>query len=214
MHVWNKFSEQIESRNGSVDFPSASELLPHHTTTVIRLPEHISKRLHDCLITICPSDYHYPAKDMHLTLINLDELLSAQGVIHWESLASHISEQVSKLPQLEFQVSGINVFPTTIFAEIYDKTGLLEAYRQAIIRGVSSYLSVEVEPGNYHALVPGITFTNVVRFKNIPDPSLIEQLEPIRKNDFGAFRPEAFEIVETNKLLSSTGTVVHTRILC
>lgn len=210
--LWDKFSVQIKNGNGTVDFPNGDELSPHHVTTIIRLPQAIAGQLRAMLADICPNDYHYPPSDLHLTLINLDKLLRDTPEVDWQSLGLHISEYVSKLPALEFEVGGINVFPTTLFAEIYEKTGVLEAYRNAIIQGVGSYLSVDLNPDDYGALVPGITFTNVVRFKSTPLPSVIDPVTKLRTMSIGSFKPTTFELVVTNRLLSIDGTAIKTTV--
>jgi hypothetical protein len=206
---WSKFSEQIVSGRGVVDFPSGSDLQPHHITTVIRLPSGISEKLHKELSDIFFSHYHYPAEDIHLTLINLDKLLGDQKNVDWQELDLCISKEVRELPQLQFHVRGMGVFPTTILAQIYDTNSTLELYRAAIIKGVGTYLSKEIDITSITALVPGITFANLVRFKSKPEPSIVELIGFKREKEFGSFHPTKFEIVTTNKLLSTDGTITN-----
>jgi hypothetical protein len=169
----------------------------------------MAEQLQNILRDLCPDDYHYPASDMHLTLINLDKLLSEQKDIDWQLLANCISERISMLSSLEFEIAGLNVFPTTIFVEIYDKNGMLEIYRDAIVKGVKSYLPTNLPADKYNALVPGVTFTNAIRFKNIPAPAIIEAVSKMRNINIGTFRPAELELVTTNKLFSQEGTVIN-----
>jgi hypothetical protein len=206
---WTKFSQQIKDNDGKVDFPSGSELLPRHVTTIIRLPDGMAKRLQSDFADICPDDYHYPFGDIHLTLINLDKLLGEQENIDWQALGKRISGYVHELSPLELQIKGINVFPTTIFIEVYDQTGALEMYRRAILQGVSSYLSENINLESHTALVPGIAFANIVRFKHNPSPSIVASIEQKRDMHIGTFTPAAFEVVTTNRLLSRDGTIVN-----
>jgi hypothetical protein len=148
--------------------------------------------------------------DIHLTLINLDKLLGDQKDVNWQELGLCISKEVQKLPQLQFHIRGVSVFPTTVFAQIYDTNSALELYRAAIIKGVSTYLSKEIDITAITALVPGITFANLIRFRNKPDPSIVESIGFEREVEFGSFQPTKFEIVATNKLLSIDGTIVNT----
>lgn len=209
LDFWNRFSKQIADDRGAVDFPTEAELKPHHITTIIRLPEHIVEKLAEQAKGLCPNDYHYPTSDMHLTLINLDKLLGNREQINWQQLSALMTEETSNLPSLDFTVRGINTFPTTIFTEIYDTNGVLEAYREAILRAVRTYLSSDFNLTSYTALVPGITFTNLIRFKSKPDPSIIDAVKSKRTVELGTFKPSNFEIVTTNKLLSSEGTIIH-----
>lgn len=206
---WDKFSEQIVSNQGTVDFPSESDLYPHHITTVIRLPLEISEKLHQELNDVLPSDYHYPIKDTHLTLINLDKLLGRQKNIDWQELGLRIFKEVQFLPKLQFHVRGIGVFPTTVFAQIYDVSGSLELYRAGIIKGVGVYLSKKIDITTVTALVPGITFANLIRFKVKPGPLFIKSISYKQDIDIGSFQPAKFELVTTNKLLSANGTITN-----
>lgn len=212
LDFWNRFSQQVANSEGTVDFPRDTDLKPHHITTIIRLPKDIAEELVEQIKTISPNDYHYPTSDMHLTLINLDKLLADQEHINWQYLSTLMTEEINNLPSLNFIVRGINIFPTTIFAEIYDKNGVLEAYREAILRAVRTYLSLDFDLSNYTALVPGVTFTNLIRFKNKPSPAIIDEIKNKRAMEFGAFKPDKFEIVKTNKLLSIDGTIIKSVI--
>lgn len=212
LDFWNRFSQQVTNSEGAVDFPRNTDLKPHHITTIIRLPEDIAEKLAEHVKTICPNDYHYPTSDVHLTLINLDKLLGDQEHVNWQHLSALITEEMSNLSDLIFTVRNINIFPTTIFAEIYDKNGVLEAYREAILRAVHTYLSLDFNLSNYTALVPGITFTNLIRFKNKPNPAIIDGIKNKRAIEFGTFKPDKFEIVTTNKLLSIDGTIINSVI--
>lgn len=209
LDFWNRFSQQITNNEGAVDFPSDDGLKPHHITTIIRLPEDIANKLVQQTISICLNDYRYPTRDIHLTLINLDELLGSQEKVDWQHLSSLMTEEVSDLPSLVFTVRNISTFPTTIFAEIYDEKGLLESYREAILRAVRTYLSLDFDLSNYTALVPGIAFTNLIRFKTKPNPAVIDEINNKRAIEFDTFKPSKFEIVTTNKLLSMGGTIIN-----
>jgi 2'-5' RNA ligase len=209
---WKQFSTQIINRQGTVDFPTDDELLPHHITTVIRLPQHLANELFEKLATVCTDDYHYPSTDIHMTLLNLDKLLDYQKDIDWGSLANAIHAAIEGLPELHFRLKGIGVFPTTIFAQAYDESGALEQYRSAIAKAVIGHHPLDINPNEIKALVPGITFANVIRFKQKPNPEIIQVINNLRDFEMGSFRPKEFEIVTTDKLFSANHTVVHTTL--
>ena len=176
------------------------------------MPEDIAEKLAGQVKAVCPNDYHYPTSDIHLTLINLDKLLGAQEHINWQQLSALMTEEIENLPSLTFTVRNINTFPATIFAEIYDENGVLEAYREAILRAVRTYLSLDFDLSNYTALVPGITFTNLIRFKSRPNPAIVDAIQNERTVKFGTFKSNKFEIVTTNKLLSIDSTIINSVI--
>jgi 2'-5' RNA ligase len=189
---------------GNVDFPDAAELYPHYTTTVIRLPKTLSEKLAGEVRSACADDYHYPTEDVHLTLLNLDSLLLGHQNIDWVALGAHITQASKGLPALEFEIRGIGIYPTTVYAQAYDMHGGLELYRNAIAKAVASYLQVEASAA---ALVPGVAFINLVRFKNKPERSLVEFIRNKREIKAGTFKPTEFEVVTTDKLLSKPNTV-------
>jgi hypothetical protein len=80
-------------------------------------------------------------------------------------LGRKISKETEDLPPLNFDIKGLGVFPTTIYAQAYEKSGNLELYRSAISKAVVAYLAVEAIA---RALVPGIAFVNMIRFKRYP----------------------------------------------
>jgi 2'-5' RNA ligase len=202
--LWDKFSQQVMTGEGSVDFPDAAELYPRYTTTVIRLPKTLSEKLAHELQGACAEDYHYPTEDVHLTLLNLDSLLLGRQDIDWVALREHIAQAIKGLPALEFEIRDIGIFPTTVYAQAYDMHGGLELYRNAIVKAVASYLQVEASAA---ALVPGVAFINLVRFKNKPEPSLVEFIRNKRETEVGTFKPTEFEVVTTDKLLSKPHTI-------
>lgn len=209
---WDKFSTQIAGGQGAVDFPTGNDLLPHHITTITRLPQNLASGLYEKLGGICPEEYHYPSTDIHMTFINLDKLLNYREDIDWNGLANAISSAIEGLPELHFRLKGIGVFPTTIFAQAYDESGVLEQYRSAIAEAVTNHQSLNISPDEIKALVPGIIFANVIRFKQKPQPEIIQAIGNLRNLDIGAFKPTKLELVATNKLLSLEHTVVHANI--
>lgn len=212
---WNRFSAQIKNNDGQVDFPSESELAPVHATTIVRLPVHIasdySKLLHE-IKTAYPDHYYYPETDMHFTLLNLDTLMPKRSAADIEAATKAIQLAVSQLPPLVANINRIGLFPTTIFAEIYDESGTIEQYRTAIKQAAQTALSIGSTEAQ--ALVKHVAFVNLVRFTHTPDPELVSLVEKIRDPHASTFTVDAFEFVETNKLLSSSRTIVHQKIGC
>ncbi|HSW77241.1 MAG TPA: hypothetical protein VLG36_00395 [Candidatus Chromulinivoraceae bacterium] len=202
---WNRFSAQIISGDGVAD----SELTSRHITTIIRLPVNVATTISNECKDIGLFDYHYPTQDIHLTLINLDKLLGNHKDVDWDKLGRRISDEIENLPHMKFSVKGIGVFPTTVFAQVYDTNSMLELYRVSIIKGVKSYLAMDDTTDEIRAVVPGATFANIVRFKDKPDSKLVESIRKMHGYDFGESDPVSFEVVTTDRLLSKGGTIVH-----
>lgn len=211
---WLRFCKQIKDGDGQVDFPSQSEMKPIHTTTVVRLPAEITEkcsRLVEYIKAAYPDHYYYPKSDMHFTLLNLDKLIAASdGGIDTELVTENIRQALANLPPLEMKVCGLGLFPTTIFAKVYDVAGILETYRNAIKDAVSDTLAISGT--DTKALVESIAFVNLVRFKDVPEPALVKIVYGMRDTELGAFKASSVELVETNKLLSLSETIIGGKI--
>lgn len=208
---WLRFSEQVKNGEGQVDFPSQVEMKPTYTTTVVRLPPELTER---CLHLVkeiraaYPDHYYYPKSDMHFTLLNLDKLITANnGEIDPDSVTRNLKQALANLPPLEINVTGLGLFPTTIFAKLYDVSGVLEEYRTAIKSAVVDTLAIAET--DTKALVEGIAFVNLVRFRHTPEPELVNLVKGMRDTGLGTFRAGNVELVETNKLLSLSETIVR-----
>lgn len=211
---WLRFSRQITDGNGQIDFPTQTEMKPIHTTTVVRLPAEITEKcsnLVDEIKAAYPSHYYYPISDMHFTLLNLDKLITASsGGIDTELVTDKIKQALENLPPLEMKACGLGVFPTTIFIKLYDMSGVIEEYRNAIKGAVLDTLAIAET--DTKALVEGIAFANLVRFRHAPEPELINMINGMRNTEVGTFKASCIELVETNKLLSLPETLVRGKI--
>ena len=206
--LWDRFSRQVSNNDGFVDYPDQTGLRSQYVTTVVRLPQDIAQKCFSSLALELPNDYHYPMSDMHLTLLNLDALLANHALDNEQKmvLVEKIEKSISTLPPLEFKVSGLGLFPTTIYAQIYDVNEALEIYRKAIKDAVNELTGGESDG---QALVKGIAFANLVRFKQKPGPKLVGIINNLREVEFGSFTAARFELVTTDKLLSQENTRIH-----
>lgn len=211
---WLRFSRQIKAGNGQVDFPSQAEMKPTHTTTVVRLPVEITdecSHLVEEIKATYPDHYYYPQSDMHFTLLNLDKLIAtSNNRIDTELITNNIKQALADLPPLEMKVCGLGLFPTTIFAKLFDVSGVIEEYRSAIKDAVLNALSISET--DTKALVEGIAFVNLVRFKYAPEPELVNMVNVMGDTELGTFKASCIELVETNKLLSLPETIIRGKI--
>jgi 2'-5' RNA ligase len=208
---WRRFSAQVRNGEGKADFPSDSELKAQHHTTVVRLPKELAQRCAKLIQPLkeqFPDHYYYPAQDLHFTLLNLDALINANTApaVDFAFIADSLKQTIAGLPPLTLQLKGLGLFPTTIFAQVYDTSGTIELYRTAIRETVRKSLSldIDVEP-----LVKDIAFVNLGRFKHTPEKEIVETVEAHRRTEIGTFTVDAIELVTTDRLLSKPNTTLN-----
>jgi 2'-5' RNA ligase len=211
---WHRFNTQVRNGEGKIDFPPPSELTARHHTTVVRVPSDLAQRcaaLIQPLKEAFPDHYYYPAQELHFTLINLDAFVGASraSAVDFVAIAEGLKQSVALLPPLTLQLKGLGIFPTTIFAQVYDTSGTIELYRTAIKKTLQALLSLDVDAEH---LVKGMAFVNIARFKHAAGPEIVDALEKYRQADIGSFTAEAIELVTTDKLFSRSNTVVHDTI--
>lgn len=202
---WTRFSASIKEDGTACDYPAPEEQYPQYNTTVIRLPEPIQHQLATAAKFLLPDAFHYPAHTIHLTLINIDLLLVGQPSPDWSALSRIIQKELGSLQPLQLAVRGINVFPTGIFAQIYDVRGNIEEYRSRIVQATA-----RLHPGDTRikAVAPGAAFANLAKFQQRGiEYDFTKVLRAYRERDFGSFSPSALELVTTDRLLSDAATV-------
>lgn len=211
---WNRFSHQIAIGKGIGDLSTVKDLKPVHVTTVMRIPNHLATEIANISKEIAakyPGHYLYPMNELHFTFINVDAFFPNGFSLHDQSVIDDLRSVLKTLPPLEFEMRGLGVFPTTIFAQLYDIHGVLEEYRMAIndtIRATCGLNNVENK-----GLVKYVAFTNLIRFKSVPDPHIIDLIEQQRDRFYGSFAASELDLVTTDKLFSTKNTKTHATFL-
>ena len=205
-NYWDEFSAQIKSGDSFVDFPGEKDSRLRYFTSIIRLPSEIARKLYNSVNSICPNDYHYPVSDIHTTVVGIQRVDAGDDDINWSIFNDDIAERIKDLEQLELNVCGLGIFPTTIYAQIYIKPGVIDLYRQAVLDAYKTFKAIDPDKSIAKIISPGVAFANLVRFKNQPDNTLLNDISKLRNANFGTFSPEFIEVVKTNKLFQSQHT--------
>jgi hypothetical protein len=207
---WGQFSGQVRAGKGLSDFPAAQNLVSKYVTTVARIPDSIAHKMEvvgNAIIDVYPEHYLYPSTDLHFTFMNLDAFFPQGFQKQHEFIFKALDDALSRLPPLEFEVKGMSVFPTTIFAQLFDTNGVIEQYRRAIqsvLQETIGFAPIENKSTTEH-----VVFVNLIRFKDVPSPGIVDLVESFQKTKFGSFRPFELELVTTDKLFSSKNTLIH-----
>jgi hypothetical protein len=163
-----------------------------HVTAVARVPLARAMEIAatiESLRELAPTHYFYPADTLHLTVQNLDDL-GPDAV----ALARDLLEAT---PPFELDLRGLNVSGHSVFVQALPLDGTLRDLRRRF-----DTRRVAVSFGHM----------NVVRFKGRVGRGLLAAVARRRALPLGRLAVEEVEIVETDRLLSSTATRVVERV--
>jgi 2'-5' RNA ligase len=164
-------------------------------TTFVRPPPPIAERIAEAgasLARVQPEHHVYPAGTIHLTILGLADRPGIEG---------EIAATVARHRPFEVEIGGLNVSPSTVFAELYPRGSGLRALR----RDLRSLDSGEHGPLARRVRRP-LAHANLIRFTAPVGPRLLAEVRRLRGIEFGRFVVEELELAETDKVLSGAGT--------
>lgn len=211
---WREFSAQIAAGRGVGDFCEAKSQVVC-ATIVARLPLHVATVLVDVLEPLrrkCPDHYFYPADTIHLTLIDVSPLAEGCDFEGIPPLAleafSQLDSELRDEPPLKLRLRGLGLFPTTIFAQLFDLESRITDLRERIGEILRRETGAVLRP----AVAPGLVFANLARYSAVPSAEIVDGVGAFREWPDLSFKVENFEIVTTDKVLSRRRTAVHGRL--
>jgi len=215
--IWLKFAGPVRGAVLSAPKPGEpSNIL----TSVVRIPAQLADDIMTVVSALSrrfPGHYLYPKTDLHLTVLNCTPALEdprqpSSDEVH--SIAEDFQEIVSQFRPFQLRLCGLNVFPTTVFAQVLDESHSLETLRERLRRRFDERLRWS---GTHDAaqLVPSpsLSYVNVLRFDSVVEPALLDGINHLRRVDLGHFTVSSIELVTTDKLLSMPHTVSQARFV-
>ncbi|MEH2504376.1 hypothetical protein V1290_003187 [Bradyrhizobium sp. AZCC 1578] len=191
-----------------------------HFTLIARMPAVADTQVGQILAElqrVSPSHHYYPADTVHVTIRNLDE--AAREECDRPSLFRRIRGLVADSGSFALKGKGLGVSPNSVFLQLYpEDQGLADLRRK---------LSIATSDGDHRRreglgilddlarryLFDKMAFATLIRFSGPVTPAFLAEIARHRETDFGTFPIDAFEIVRTDKFLSSTGTEIIARIV-
>ena len=181
-----------------------------HYPVIVRLPPTVAASVVSGLErmrVLDPSHYYYPAESMHITLYSVSRFLSG---------GSDLADRVSKLravigsyPSFDVALCGLNVSPTTVFAQVVPDGrtfGCLREGLKALNSGPSKMEGIGV------ILRDMLPHANVARFSGRVTADYLGEISRSRRECFGRWTVRKVELVRTDTLLSREGSQVLERI--
>lgn len=199
-------------------FPPSGKDFAQHLTLVARLPQISSTAVAEVITALKrgnPSHYYYPTETIHLTIRNLDNA-KGDSVDHSEFLV-RLRNCIGSCGPLLMRGRGLGVSPNSVFLQLFPEDHSLAELR----RKLSSLAQDTRKTGR--AVSPSgmflnlffrkLAFANLIRFSSEISPSFVGEIRRYRNTCFGHFSIEELELVQTDKLLSHTGTKLIDRVI-
>jgi 2'-5' RNA ligase len=179
-------------------------------TVIIRPPEHIVSSVAptlDRLRNVGSHHHYYPADTMHVTIGSVDRFLS-DGSNAAAQLAQ-LRTIIGSYPSFDLTLRGLNVSPSTVFAEVIPHGRTLRSLREGL-RMLSAPAGEVNTFGVYvRDLLP---HANIVRFSGHVTANFLEEVSRSRQVCFGRWTVREVEVMRTDTLLSREGRQVLERV--
>ena len=213
--IWRRCAGQIRRGEGKVDIATGET--PNYSL-VARLGDDIGEVLHRTANAMGIAEqghYVYPPGDIHFTILNLTPYLTAHQGDRDGSTCSAVTVAQGVLDDVfqtqrpfEFAVHGLNLFPTTIPAQLYPKDRKsISRLRVTLARRLEAAGLVGSGVQKYEdELYWNICFANVVRFMKKASVEIVDRVAERRETEFGNVTLSEVEFVKTDKFLSERHT--------
>jgi len=184
-------------------------------TTIVRVPEPIGVRIESSLREILdrwPGHAYYPPASMHVTVLNLDPYVAADGDEDGEgTVIDRSADVLGRQRPFRVMLRGLNVSPWTMFAQVYRADGPVSAMRASLRRALHEQTAARRRDSRMRRALP-LVLSNVARFTSPVDPALLRAARQRRDHLFGSFNVREVEIVRTDGFLSPGATEVLSRV--
>src|SRR5215212_9529120 len=135
--VWSISSAQLPLSTGRAlhSLPPSGPDAPLHCGVMIRPPAHVVRSVAPALERlreISPHHHYYPLDSMHVTVGSVDRFLSDGS-----DAAARLAELraiIGSYPSFDLTVRGLNISPSTVFAQVIPQSRTLRALRTDLRR--------------------------------------------------------------------------------
>jgi hypothetical protein len=195
------------------ELPPSGPAAAVHQSTIIRLPLSIAAALTPTLERLQeqgPQHYYYPGDTMHVTVLSMDGFLPND--LDATTRLTELCSVISSHPSFELAVRGLNISPTTVFAQIMPHDRTLRSLRCHLRAIAKQSCSRAGGHGAYGVITRTLVHANVVRFSGPVTKGFLDELSRYRQTRFGRWTVREVEYVHSDRLLSQEGTQVVERI--
>ena len=184
-----------------------------HQAAIIRVPARVASSVIPVLEELHQHTAHhhyYPPETMHVTIRKLGQVDPNDP-----GAAARIDELrhlVASHPRFELAMSGLNLSPTTVFAQVFPQDRTFHLLRRHL-KGIAEQ-NVEQSGSErlIDALAHNLAHANVVRFSGSVTTGFIREISRFRWTNFGRWTVREVELVRSDKVLSQEGVHITERI--
>jgi 2'-5' RNA ligase len=213
--VWLASSASLRLTAGRTihELPPSGPDAAVHQATIIRLPLSVAAALAPTLERLREqgSQHHYyPADTMHVTVLSMDQFLPDD--LDAAVRLAELRAVISSYPSFDLAVHGLNVSPTTVFAQVIPQDRTLHSLRRNLRTIAKRSGSQAGREGVFGPIARNLVHANVVRFSGVVTEGFLDEISRRRRRQFGRWTVREVEFVQSDRLLSREGTQVVERI--
>jgi 2'-5' RNA ligase len=184
-----------------------------HQAIIVRVPSHVASSVTPALEGLRQRDPHhhyYPPETMHVTVRKLGRFPSDDpGVVARLAELRHV---VGSHPGFDLTMWGLNLSPTTVFAQIVPHDRTFHSLRRHLGGIVDRSVYQASSERLFDASARTLAHANVVRFSGLVTTGFIKEVSRFRRIHFGRWTVREVDLVRSDKLLSREGSHVIERI--
>jgi 2'-5' RNA ligase len=190
--------------------PPSGPDAPLCSGVMIRPPAHVVRSVTpylERLREISPHHYYYPPDSMHVTVGSVDRFISEGS-----NAAARLAELraiIGSYPPFELTLRGLNVSPSTVFAQVIPHGTTLRALRTDL-RTLGRRAGEASGFGDY--VRDFLPHMNIVRFTGRVTADFLKEVSASRQEWLGQWTVRAVEVIRADTLLSREGREVLERV--
>ena len=217
--IWNRFSNELRITGGKIDLDVSTHnaSVQRVLTTVVRVCPEACSRISDTLKHISrdyPEHYYYPSSDLHFTILNCMPFLENPDRLEpsdIQRIASLLDDVFYSYKPFVVELKGLNLFPTTVFVQVFDLSGTIASMRHQIRQRLKNDAWHPQIESQQLLPKPIISYVNAIRFQYRVPREFVDVISQYRKAKLGFCQVQEVELVTTDKFLSKRNTVTWKR---
>jgi 2'-5' RNA ligase len=184
-----------------------------HLAAIIRVPPRVASSVRLALDRLHQHSllhHYYPPETMHVTVRKLGRFTSDNSDV--AARLGELRRVVGSQPCFDLTMWGLNLSPTTVFAQIVPHDRTFHSLRRHLGGMVDPSVYQSSSERLFDVSARNLAHVNVVRFSGLVTTEFIKEVSRFRRIHFGRWTVREVELVRSDKLLSREGSHVIERI--
>ena len=184
-----------------------------HLAAIIRVPPRVASTVKPALDRLhqhSPHHHYYPPETMHVTVCKLGSFPSEDSDV--AARLGELRRVVGSQPGFDLTMWGLNLSPTTIFAQVFPHDRTFHSLRGQLAGMADHSVSQSSSERLIDLAARNLAHVNVVRFSGGVTTEFVREASHFRWIHLGRWAVREVELVRSDKLLSREGSHVIERI--